>query len=162
MGGHEPCGVVVARGEGVTDDQVHLGARVMNHHYSGCGSCSDCRTGTAFNALARMKLTDLTHGQGAEMTLDCTGSATARAQAVRSANTPSQARPKRPGPTTASSPYGALSAGRSFEHVGREGLAVDAPLRPGIQLVDEGRAVATQSLDDGLLEPVGGRLDLVP
>ncbi|MDG2261045.1 MAG: zinc-binding dehydrogenase [Actinomycetota bacterium] len=198
IGGHEPCGVVAAVGSGV--DSLEVGDRVMNHHYSGCGSCVDCRTGwqqlcsvgfvvygatangaharymvaradtmvplpeplsfaagaaiscgtgTAFNALSRMALTgrdtiaifgmgpvglsaslfahhmgarviavdlsserltlaaamgadelidggatdaveaitDLTGGRGAEKTLDCTGAAPARAQAVRSTRT---------------------------------------------------------------------------
>jgi len=45
IAGHEPCGVVVARGAGVTDRQARMGARVMNHHYNGCGSCRHCRQG---------------------------------------------------------------------------------------------------------------------
>lgn len=43
--GHEPCGVVVARGPGVTGREAPLGARVMVHHYQGCNCCSHCRTG---------------------------------------------------------------------------------------------------------------------
>lgn len=198
IGGHEPCGVVVAVGAGV--EHLAVGDRVMNHHYSGCGSCADCQagwqqlcddgfvvygatangahapymaakadtmvplpdelsfaagaaiscgTGTAFSALARMGLAagetiaifglgpvglsaalfaehmgarviaidlsterlalaaqlgadelidgsvvdaveavmELTGGRGAEKTLDCTGAAPARAQAVRSTRT---------------------------------------------------------------------------
>jgi threonine dehydrogenase-like Zn-dependent dehydrogenase len=198
IGGHEPCGVVVAKGAKV--DTLTIGDRVMNHHYSGCGSCPDCRggwqqlcptgfivygatahgahapymvakadtmvplpdelsfsagaaiscgTGTAFGALERMGLTgrdtiavfgmgpvglsaalfgdqqgarviaidlsperlalastmgadevidastvdateavlELTGGRGADKTLDCTGAAEARAQAVRSTKT---------------------------------------------------------------------------
>ncbi|MFT7602306.1 MAG: threonine dehydrogenase-like Zn-dependent dehydrogenase [Acidimicrobiales bacterium] len=45
IGGHEPCGVVVARGLNVADGVAPLGARVMNHHYSGCGACEHCRVG---------------------------------------------------------------------------------------------------------------------
>ena len=45
IAGHEPCGVVVARGEGVTREQAPDGARVMVHHYKGCGVCEDCRVG---------------------------------------------------------------------------------------------------------------------
>src|SRR5438552_11147899 len=45
IAGHEPCGVVHARGEGVTEAQAPIGARVMNHHYKGCGACKHCRAG---------------------------------------------------------------------------------------------------------------------
>lgn len=45
--GHEPCGVVVARGSAVLDDEAPLGQRVMVHHYSGCGQCKYCRVGYA-------------------------------------------------------------------------------------------------------------------
>ena len=45
IAGHEPCGVVVARGPGVTDREARIGQRVMNHHYYGCGGCHHCRQG---------------------------------------------------------------------------------------------------------------------
>ncbi|MDD9984043.1 MAG: zinc-binding dehydrogenase [Gammaproteobacteria bacterium] len=45
IGGHEPCGVVAARGANVSAEQLPDGARVMCHHYRGCGVCSDCRSG---------------------------------------------------------------------------------------------------------------------
>lgn len=45
IGGHEPCGVVVARGRGVSERHAPIGARVMQHHYSGCGRCPDCNQG---------------------------------------------------------------------------------------------------------------------
>jgi threonine dehydrogenase-like Zn-dependent dehydrogenase len=45
IAGHEPCGVVAARGAGVTEKQAPSGMRVMNHHYKGCGSCMHCRVG---------------------------------------------------------------------------------------------------------------------
>jgi threonine dehydrogenase-like Zn-dependent dehydrogenase len=45
IGGHEPCGVVVARGAGVSEADAPTGARVMNHHYKGCGHCMQCRVG---------------------------------------------------------------------------------------------------------------------
>lgn len=45
IGGHEPCGVVVARGKSVKDRQARIGARVMQHHYEGCGGCPDCMGG---------------------------------------------------------------------------------------------------------------------
>src|SRR5262252_4821723 len=45
IAGHEPCGVVVAVGTGVTPKEAGAGQRVMNHHYTGCGSCKHCRSG---------------------------------------------------------------------------------------------------------------------
>jgi 2-desacetyl-2-hydroxyethyl bacteriochlorophyllide A dehydrogenase len=45
IAGHEPCGVVAARGPGVTDAAGRIGARVMIHHYKGCGACKHCRVG---------------------------------------------------------------------------------------------------------------------
>ena len=45
IGGHEPCGVVAARGPGVSEREAPIGARVMDHHYSGCGVCKHCRVG---------------------------------------------------------------------------------------------------------------------
>lgn len=45
IAGHEPCGVVVAVGQGVGEGQARIGARVMVHHYSGCGVCRHCQTG---------------------------------------------------------------------------------------------------------------------
>ena len=45
IAGHEPCGVVVAVGPGVSARQAKIGSRVMVHHYDGCGVCQHCRTG---------------------------------------------------------------------------------------------------------------------
>jgi threonine dehydrogenase-like Zn-dependent dehydrogenase len=45
IAGHEPCGVVVARGRNVPEKKAPIGARVMQHHYSGCGLCPDCNEG---------------------------------------------------------------------------------------------------------------------
>ncbi|HYF08033.1 MAG TPA: zinc-binding dehydrogenase [Acetobacteraceae bacterium] len=45
IAGHEPCGVVVAVGRGVTEKQARIGDRVMQHHYRGCGVCPHCNTG---------------------------------------------------------------------------------------------------------------------
>ncbi|WP_067810314.1 zinc-dependent alcohol dehydrogenase family protein [Nocardia beijingensis] len=45
IGGHEPCGVVVALGVNVDPRTVRLGDRVMIHHYDGCGACDNCRSG---------------------------------------------------------------------------------------------------------------------
>ena len=45
IAGHEPCGVVVAVGAGVPENQAKIGMRVMQHHYRGCGVCDHCSTG---------------------------------------------------------------------------------------------------------------------
>ncbi len=47
IAGHEPCGVVVARGPEVLEKAAPIGARVMVHHYDGCGTCSHCKQGWA-------------------------------------------------------------------------------------------------------------------
>jgi len=43
VGGHEPCGVVVAVGGGV--ERIRVGDRVVVYHISGCGQCEECRRG---------------------------------------------------------------------------------------------------------------------
>lgn len=45
IGGHEPAGVVVAVGPGVSPHVARPGQRVMVHHYHGCAACAHCRTG---------------------------------------------------------------------------------------------------------------------
>src|SRR5215472_2261695 len=178
VAGHEPCGIVAARGAGVAEADAPTGQRVMVHHYKGCGRCQHCRvgwaqlcrqgivvygmtghgghaaymtvpaftlvvlpdslsfeegaaiscgTGTAYGALKRLDvsgrdtlavfgqgpvglsatmlgrdfgaeaainaketdpvaaLRDLTHGEGVETAMDCTGNPDARVAAVRSA-----------------------------------------------------------------------------
>src|SRR5437764_382823 len=45
IAGHEPSGVVVAVGPGVTSPHARLGERVMQHHYRGCTDCQYCRSG---------------------------------------------------------------------------------------------------------------------
>jgi threonine dehydrogenase-like Zn-dependent dehydrogenase len=45
IAGHEPCGVVAARGPGVSEKEAPIGQRVMDHHYAGCGVCKHCRVG---------------------------------------------------------------------------------------------------------------------
>src|ERR687884_828405 len=45
IAGHEPCGVVVARGPAVSEREAPIGQRVMDHHYAGCGVCKHCRVG---------------------------------------------------------------------------------------------------------------------
>ena len=43
--GHEPCGVVTARGAAVDARLAPDGARVMVHHYDGCRTCRECLSG---------------------------------------------------------------------------------------------------------------------
>ncbi len=45
INGHEPCGIVVARGPGVPKHHAPDGMRVSVHHYAGCEVCPDCRAG---------------------------------------------------------------------------------------------------------------------
>jgi threonine dehydrogenase-like Zn-dependent dehydrogenase len=45
ISGHEPCGIVVAIDPAVPAALARLGARVMVHHYAGCGGCTSCRSG---------------------------------------------------------------------------------------------------------------------
>jgi threonine dehydrogenase-like Zn-dependent dehydrogenase len=45
IAGHEPCGIVAERGAGVAEADAPTGARVMVHHYKGCGRCEHCRVG---------------------------------------------------------------------------------------------------------------------
>jgi len=55
IAGHEPCGVVVARGPGVSEREAPEGQRVMDHHYAGCGLCPHCRVG--WSQLCRAGIT---------------------------------------------------------------------------------------------------------
>ena len=55
IGGHEPCGVIAARGLGVSEREAPIGQRVMNHHYAGCGVCGHCRVG--WSQLCRAGIT---------------------------------------------------------------------------------------------------------
>jgi threonine dehydrogenase-like Zn-dependent dehydrogenase len=55
IAGHEPCGVVVARGPGVSEREAPIGQRVMDHHYAGCGVCAHCRVG--WSQLCRAGIT---------------------------------------------------------------------------------------------------------
>jgi threonine dehydrogenase-like Zn-dependent dehydrogenase len=45
IAGHEPCGIVAEIGSEVSEREARIGARVMVHHYDGCGSCRHCKTG---------------------------------------------------------------------------------------------------------------------
>src|ERR671919_1439700 len=55
IAGHEPCGVVAARGPGVSEREAPTGQRVMDHHYAGCGVCKHCRVG--WSQLCRAGIT---------------------------------------------------------------------------------------------------------
>jgi threonine dehydrogenase-like Zn-dependent dehydrogenase len=67
IGGHEPCGVVAARGPGVSEKEAPIGARVMDHHYSGCGTCKHCRVGWSQLCKAGITVYGVTaHGGHAE------------------------------------------------------------------------------------------------
>src|ERR1041384_8671884 len=45
IGGHEPCGVGVARGPGGSEGGAPLGSRGMDHTYAGGGTCAPLRLG---------------------------------------------------------------------------------------------------------------------
>ena len=45
IGGHEPCGVIEARGSQVSESEAPIGQRVMIYHYSGCEKCKMCQIG---------------------------------------------------------------------------------------------------------------------
>ncbi len=67
IGGHEPCGVVVARGPGVAEREAPDGQRVMDHHYAGCGACQHCRVGWSQLCRAGITVYGVTaHGGHAE------------------------------------------------------------------------------------------------
>jgi threonine dehydrogenase-like Zn-dependent dehydrogenase len=70
IGGHEPCGVVIARGDAVGDDEARIGERVMVHHYSGCGRCEHCRVGYSQMCIAGYRSYGANaHGGHAELML---------------------------------------------------------------------------------------------
>jgi threonine dehydrogenase-like Zn-dependent dehydrogenase len=67
IGGHEPCGVVAARGPGVPEKEAPIGQRVMDHHYAGCGVCKHCRVGWSQLCRAGITVYGVTaHGGHAE------------------------------------------------------------------------------------------------
>ncbi len=67
IGGHEPCGVVAARGPGVPEKEAPIDARVMDHHYAGCGVCKHCRVGWSQLCRAGITVYGVTaHGGHAE------------------------------------------------------------------------------------------------
>jgi threonine dehydrogenase-like Zn-dependent dehydrogenase len=67
IGGHEPCGVVAARGSGVSEKEAPVGQRVMDHHYAGCGVCKHCRVGWSQLCRAGITVYGVTaHGGHAE------------------------------------------------------------------------------------------------
>jgi threonine dehydrogenase-like Zn-dependent dehydrogenase len=67
IAGHEPCGVVAARGPGVSEREAPTGQRVMDHQYSGCGVCKHCRVGWSQLCREGIKVYGATaHGGHAE------------------------------------------------------------------------------------------------
>jgi threonine dehydrogenase-like Zn-dependent dehydrogenase len=63
IAGHEPCGVVAAIGGKVEERAASIGARVMVHHYSGCGACPHCLSGWAQMCVAGSTIYGVTaHG----------------------------------------------------------------------------------------------------
>ncbi len=67
IAGHEPCGVVAARGPGVAEREAPIGQRVMDHHYAGCGVCKHCRVGWSQLCRAGITVYGVTaHGGHAE------------------------------------------------------------------------------------------------
>lgn len=65
VGGHEPAGVVVAVGEGVSADTARIGDRMMVHHYVGCNRCDSCRSGWTQMCLTAPPQVFGTHDHGA-------------------------------------------------------------------------------------------------
>lgn len=45
IAGHEPCGVIAAVGKDVDPRTAKVGDRVTLHHYRGCMTCAECRSG---------------------------------------------------------------------------------------------------------------------
>lgn len=45
IAGHEPCGVIAAVGKDVDPRIAKVGDRVTLHHYQGCMTCPECRSG---------------------------------------------------------------------------------------------------------------------
>ena len=45
IAGHEPCGVIAAVGRDVDPRIARVGDRVTLHHYQGCMTCPECRSG---------------------------------------------------------------------------------------------------------------------
>lgn len=67
IAGHEPCGVVAAVGSKVDERAAQIGARVMVHHYSGCGVCQHCRSGWSQMCVAGSTVYGVTaHGAHAD------------------------------------------------------------------------------------------------
>ena len=65
--GHEPCGVVYATGDGVTN--IKTGDRVAVYHYRGCGHCHDCRAGRIMWCPDRKGYGGPIHGSDADLLL---------------------------------------------------------------------------------------------
>jgi threonine dehydrogenase-like Zn-dependent dehydrogenase len=64
IAGHEPCGVVAQLGPGANPRLAQVGARVMVHHYFGCGVCQHCRTGWSQMCTEGAAVYGVTHHGG--------------------------------------------------------------------------------------------------
>jgi len=64
IAGHEPCGVVAEVGPAVNPRFAQSGARVMVHHYFGCGVCHHCRTGWSQMCTEGAAVYGVTHHGG--------------------------------------------------------------------------------------------------
>jgi 2-desacetyl-2-hydroxyethyl bacteriochlorophyllide A dehydrogenase len=53
IGGHEPCGQIVAVGPGCK--RFNVGDRVILYHISGCGVCNDCRKGYMISCTSSLR-----------------------------------------------------------------------------------------------------------
>ena len=68
--GHEPSGVILERGPGVSAQQAPIGQRVMIHHYRGCGRCWLC--GMGYTQMCRDAEVMGTHIHGGHAPYLCT------------------------------------------------------------------------------------------
>jgi threonine dehydrogenase-like Zn-dependent dehydrogenase len=64
IAGHEPCGLVAEIGPEVSPRLAQIGARVMVHHYLGCGVCQHCRTGWSQMCTEGSAVYGVTHHGG--------------------------------------------------------------------------------------------------
>jgi len=53
IAGHEPCGIIIAEGDGLK--RFQKGDRVIVYHISGCGVCNDCRRGYYISCKSKFR-----------------------------------------------------------------------------------------------------------